>query len=100
MDSVVGVCAVSHMYFYMKIITMIMKSSPVQYEKTISRLDIFMKNAVFEITGEDIEVREIAGNPDFLSCLSAKIASETGLDSCDIAQWILRSVKEYAVENT
>jgi hypothetical protein len=100
MNSVVGVCAASYMYLYMKILTMIMKNTPVQYEKPISRLDIFMKNAVFEITGEDIDVREITGNPNFLSCVSAKIASETGLDSCDVAQWIVRSVKEYAVENT
>jgi hypothetical protein len=74
--------------------------SPVQHVKPISKLDTVIKSAVFEITGENIDVAEISGNPDFLSCLSAKIARETGLDSCDIAQWISKSVKEYALENT
>jgi len=78
----------------------IMSNSPVQYVKPVSKLDIFLKKAVFEITGEDIDVREISGNPDFLSCLSQKIARETGLDSSDIAQWISTSVKQYALENT
>jgi hypothetical protein len=73
---------------------------PVHHVKPVSRFDMFIKSAVFEITGENIDVTEISGNPDFLSCLSAKIARETGLDSCDIAQWISKSVKEYAVENT
>lgn len=74
--------------------------SPVQDVKPVSKFDMFIKSAVFEITGENIDVTEISGNPDFLSCLSAKIARETGLDSCDIAQWISKSVKEYALKNT
>jgi hypothetical protein len=40
----------------------------------------------------------ISNNRDLISCISYKLARETGLDSCDIAQWISGSLKEYWIE--
>ncbi len=40
----------------------------------------------------------ISNNRDLISCMSYKLARETGLDSCDIAQWISGSLKEYWVQ--
>jgi len=37
----------------------------------------------------------ISDNRDLISCLSSKLARDTGLDSCDIAKWISSSLKQY-----
>lgn len=77
-----------------------MQRTPLPNVKPVSRLDLFMTEAIFEITGEKIDPAEIPANPDFLSCLSAKIAADTGLDSADIARWVSASIKEYARNKT
>jgi hypothetical protein len=40
----------------------------------------------------------ISKNHDLISCISYKLARDTGLDSCDIAHWISESLKEYWAE--
>jgi hypothetical protein len=40
----------------------------------------------------------ISKNRDLISCISYKLARDTGLDSYDIAQWISGSLKEYWAE--
>ena len=62
----------------------------------VSRFDQFLSHALTEITGEEISIRAVSENRDLISCISQKLARETGLDSCDIAQWISRSLKQYA----
>ncbi len=64
----------------------------------ITRFDQFLRHALSEITGEEISVYSVAENRDLISCISRKLAHDTGLDSCDIAQWISRSLKQYWVE--
>jgi hypothetical protein len=64
----------------------------------VSRFDQFLGRALPEITGEEIPVHSIAQNRDLIAYISQKLALETGLDSCDIAQWISRSLKQYWAE--
>jgi hypothetical protein len=40
----------------------------------------------------------ISENRDLISCISYKLAKDTGLDSCDIAKWISSSLKQYWTE--
>jgi hypothetical protein len=40
----------------------------------------------------------ISDNRGLISCISSKLARDTGLDSCDIAQWISSSLKQYWAE--
>jgi len=65
----------------------------------VSRFDQFLGHALSEITGEEISVFSVAENQDLISCVSQKLAHDTGLDSCDLAQWISRSLKQYWAEN-
>ncbi len=62
----------------------------------VSRFDQFLSRALTEITGEEVSISTISENRDLISCISQKLAQETGLDSCDIAQWISSSLKQYA----
>ncbi len=62
----------------------------------VSRFDKFLSRALTDITGEEISRYTISENRDLISCISQNLAQETGLDSCDIARWISRSLKEYA----
>jgi hypothetical protein len=71
--------------------------TPIADEKIPSPLRSFMGHAIHDITGEDISCADIGPTSNLLSCLSQKIARETGLDSCDVAQWIRHSLKEYWV---
>jgi len=71
--------------------------TPVINEQIPSPLRNFMGPAILDITGEDISCVDIGPASNLLSCLSQKIAMETGLDSCDVAQWIRFSLKEYWV---
>lgn len=64
----------------------------------LSRFDLFLRQGLSHITGEEILVHSVSGNKDLIPCLSHKIARDTGLDSCDIAAWISRSLKEYWAE--
>jgi hypothetical protein len=66
--------------------------------KYVSRFDEFLRQALSDITGEDILINSVSGNKDLIPCLSHKIARDTGLDSCDIAAWISRSLKQYWAE--
>lgn len=62
----------------------------------VSRFDRFLSRALTDITGEEISVSTISENRDLISCISQNLGRETGLDSCDIARWISKSLKEYA----
>lgn len=62
----------------------------------VSRFDRFLSRALTDITGEEISPGAVSGNRNLVSCISQKLGQETGLDSCDIARWISRSLKEYA----
>jgi hypothetical protein len=64
----------------------------------VSRFDQFLRQALADITGEEILINSVSGNKDLIPCLSHKLARDTGLDSCDIAAWISRSLKQYWTE--
>jgi hypothetical protein len=66
--------------------------------KSVSRFDQFLCQGLSHITGEKVSADSISGNHDLISCISFNLARETGLDSCDIAQWISRSLKQYWAE--
>jgi hypothetical protein len=66
--------------------------------KSVSRFDQFLCQGLSHITGKKISADSISGNRDLISCISNQLARETGIDSCDIAQWISRSLKQYWVE--
>jgi len=72
-----------------------MERNPLADLLPVSRFDQFLGHALSEITGEEISVYSVAENRDLISCISRKLALDTGLDSCDIAQWISRSLKQY-----
>ncbi len=63
--------------------------------KSVSSFDQFLQQALSDITGEEIFISSVSGNKDLIPCISHKLATDTGLDSCDIAQWISRSLKQY-----
>lgn len=71
---------------------------PSQDIKYVSRFDQFLRKALSDITGEEILINSVSGNKDLIPCLSYKLARDTGLDSCDIAAWISRSLKQYWAE--
>jgi len=75
-----------------------MVHSPLPEIKNISKFDQFLCQGLSHITGEKVSVDNISKNPDVISCISYKIARETGLDSSDIAQWISSSLKEFWAE--
>lgn len=75
-----------------------MVRNPLPDLEPVSRFDQFLRHALSEITGEEISVHTISENRDLISCISQKLARETGLDSCDIAQWISSSLKQYWAE--
>ena len=79
-----------------------MHVSMVQYPgpniKSVSRFDQFLCQGLFHITGKEISADSISGNHDLIPCISNQLARETGIDSCDIAQWISGSLKEYWIE--
>jgi hypothetical protein len=75
-----------------------MVRNPLPHLEPVSRFDQFLRHALSEITGEEISVQTVSENRDLISCISQKIAGETGLDSCDIAQWISVSLKQYWAE--
>jgi hypothetical protein len=62
---------------------------------SVSKFDVFLRQALSDITGEEILVHSVSRNKDLIPYISHKLAKETGLDSCDIAAWILRSLKQY-----
>jgi len=72
-----------------------MVRSPLPQIKVISRFDQFLCQGLSHITGEEISMDNISDNRDLISCLSSKLARDTGLDSCDIAKWISSSLKQY-----
>ena len=72
-----------------------MVRSPLPQVKVISRFDQFLCQGLSHITGEEISMDNISDNRDLISCLSSKLARDTGLDSCDIAKWISSSLKQY-----
>ncbi len=74
--------------------------SPLPDVKVISRFDKFLCQGLTHITGEEISMDNISDNRDLISCISSKLARDTGLDSCDIAQWISASLKQYWAEVT
>lgn len=75
-----------------------MERSQLPRVKAISRFDQFLCQGLSHITGEEVSMGNISDNRDLISCLSSKLARDTGLDSCDIAQWISSSLKQYAAE--
>ena len=75
-----------------------MVRSPLPRVKAISRFDQFLCQGLSHITGEEVSMDNISKNRDLISCISYKLARDTGLDSCDIAQWISGSLKEYWAE--
>jgi hypothetical protein len=75
-----------------------MVRSPLPQVKVISRFDQFLCQGLSHITGEEISMDNISDNRDLISCLSSKLAKDTGLDSCDIAKWISSSLKQYWTE--
>jgi len=72
-----------------------MVRSPLPQVKVISRFDQFLCQGLSHITGEEVSMDNISDNRDLISCLSSKLARDTGLDSCDIAKWISSSLKQY-----
>lgn len=71
------------------------------YEVTpVSKFDAFLRQALSDITGEEILMHSVSRNNDLIPYISHKLARDTGLDSCDIAAWILRSLKQYWTEMT
>jgi hypothetical protein len=75
-----------------------MVRSPLPNLASVSRFDQFLRCALTEITGEEISMHSVTENRDLISCISQRLARETGLDSCDIAQWISVSLKQYWAE--
>jgi hypothetical protein len=75
-----------------------MVHSPLPKVKVVSRFDQFLGRGLSHITGEDVSMYNISDNRDLISCISSKLARDTGLDSCDIAQWISSSLKQYWAE--
>ena len=75
-----------------------MVRSPLPEVKVVSRFDQFLCQGLSHITGEEVSMDNISDNCDLISCLSSKLARDTGLDSCDIAQWISASLKQYWAE--
>jgi len=75
-----------------------MVHSPAPNIKSVSRFDQFLSQGLSHITGEKVSADSISANHDLIPCISNKLARETGLDSCDIAQWISRSLKQYWAE--
>jgi hypothetical protein len=75
-----------------------MVRSPLPKVKSVSQFDQFLCQGLSHITGEKVSADIISGNHDLISCISFNLARETGLDSCDIAQWISRSLKQYWAE--
>jgi hypothetical protein len=73
--------------------------TPVVDEKIPTPLRNFMGRALLDITGEEISKADIGPSSNLLSFISQKIARETGLDSCDVAQWVKISLKEYWVSS-
>lgn len=71
---------------------------PTQNVKSVSRFDKFLRQALSDITGEEILIGSVSQNKDLIPCISHKLARDTGLDSCDIAQWISSSLKQYWAE--
>lgn len=71
---------------------------PLPETGSVTRFDHFLHKALTDITGEEIPLDNISDNKDMISFLSQKIALDTGLDSCDIAQWLSTSLKQYWVE--
>ena len=71
----------------------------VSFEVTsVSKFDEFLRKALSDITGEEILMHSVSRNKDLIPYISHKLAKETGLDSCDIAAWISRSLKQYWTE--
>jgi hypothetical protein len=66
--------------------------------KSVSKFDQFLRQALSDITGQEISIRTISENRDLISCISYKLANDTDLDSCDIAKWISSSLKQYWAE--
>jgi len=66
----------------------------------VSKFDAFLRQALSDITGEEILMHSVSRNKDLIPYISHKLARDTGLDSCDIAAWILRSLKQYWTEMT
>jgi len=66
--------------------------------KAVTRFDLFLREGLSYITGEELSLDTISENRDLISYLSNKLAQETGLDSSDIAQWISTSLKQYWAE--
>ncbi|MCK9593369.1 MAG: hypothetical protein M0Q91_15295 [Methanoregula sp.] len=66
--------------------------------KVVSRFDQFLCRGLSHITGEDVSMYTISDNRSLISCISNKLARDTGLDSSDIAQWISRTLKQYWAE--
>ena len=62
---------------------------------SVSKFDEFLRQALSDITGEEILMHSVSGNKDLIPYISHKLAKETGLDSCDIAAWISQSLKQY-----
>jgi hypothetical protein len=71
---------------------------PVPNINAVPRFDQFLCQGLSHITGEEVSMDTISNNRDLISCISYKLARETGLDSYDIAQWISRSLKQYWAE--
>ena len=75
-----------------------MVRSPLPEVKVVSRFDQFLCQGLSHITGEEVLMDSVSNNHDLISCISNKLARDTGLDSCDIAQWISTSLKQYWAE--
>jgi hypothetical protein len=71
---------------------------PLPQVKAVSRFDQFLCQGLSHITAEEVSIDNISKTHDLISCISYKLARDTGLDSCDIAQWISGSLKEYWAE--
>jgi hypothetical protein len=68
--------------------------------KSVSKFDQFLRQALSDITGEEILMHSVSRNKDLIPYISHQLARETGLDSCDIAAWISHSLKQYWTENS
>ena len=75
-----------------------MVRSPLPEVKVVSRFDQFLCQGLSHITGEEVLIDNVSNNHDLIACISSKLARDTGLDSCDIAQWISTSLKQYWAE--
>ena len=63
--------------------------------KSVSRLINSSARGYLTLQAEEVSIDNISKNQDLISCISYKLARDTGLDSCDIAHWISKSLKEY-----